>query len=147
MWHPSLFLFVQRTKLCKLYNELSYQHKQPWKLCFWNLIRKAYLGWKLFETETQFTLYKVLRRAVSAIHAFFYKKNFHKKMGPKNKKIFRKCLKNLQSQMPQLQLSKTLIFRRTFYKIEEILAFISYLKFFPVSIIEKRYFIFSVKPN
>ena len=49
--------------------------------------------------------------------------------------------------MPQLQLSKTLIFRRTFYKIEEILAFISYLKFFPVSIIEKRDFIFSVKPN
>ena len=68
-------------------------------------------------------------------------------MGPKNKKIFRKCFKNLQSQMPQLQLSKTLIFRRTFYKIEEILAFISYLKFFPVSIIEKRDFIFSVKPN
>ena len=44
---------------------------------------------------------------------FLKKKNFYKKMSPKNPKTLRKCSENLQPQMPEVQFLKTLIFTRT----------------------------------
>ena len=51
--------------------------------------------------------------------------------------------------MPELQFLKTLILWRTLDKLKNRVnfSFFSYLKFFSVSIIKKKTFIVSVKPN
>ena len=49
---------------------------------------------------------------------FLYKKNFYKEASLKSMKTLRKCLDNLQSEMPDLQFLKTLIFTRAVLKSE-----------------------------
>ena len=53
-------------------------------------------------------------------HTFFYKKVFYKKMSLKNPETLRKCEKNLQPRMPELQFLKMLFFPQLFksWKIE-----------------------------
>ena len=45
-------------------------------------------------------------------YKFFYKNIFYKKVSLKNPKTLRKCLENLQPQLPGLNFLKTLIFAR-----------------------------------
>ena len=50
-------------------------------------------------------------------------KIFYKKMDLKDLKTLRKFLKNLQPQIPELQFLKTLIFRRAFYMLHNLVNF------------------------